>query len=79
MNKEQLRELAIQVRCEDILRDSDRLGEIIAEYSDVIAVKMVKCKLNRQKVGNDLVDYLGLCAWDLAEDEIDYEQKRDAI
>jgi hypothetical protein len=68
-----LRAKRIDERKAEILADPDRVGEIIENYSDVIAAKCVKCRWNRIKVGNDLADYIGLHAYDIAETEVDYE------
>ena len=76
---ELLREKLIRQRYEDLLKDSDRIAEVIADYSDVIAAKCVKCKWNRNKVGNDITDYLGLHLYDIAEMEIDYENQSKTI
>ena len=70
------KEKLIKQRHADLMKDSDRLAEVIADYSDVIADKIVKA---RWRLTEDINDYLDLHLWDIAETEIDYETKRDTI
>ena len=70
------RERLIKQRYQDLKKDSDRLAEVVADYSDVIAAKIVKSKF---ELNNDIFDYLDLHIWDIAETEIDYENQSDSI
>ena len=79
MMNELLKERLIKQRYEDLLKDQDRVAEVIADYSDVIASKCVGRKWDRKMIGNDMTDYIGLHLYDIAETEIEYENKRDVI